>query len=128
MSNCRGLESCGGRAYECGGNDESRLRLRAVHDKCKRKYNWYWRGGCFGDGGDRVRRQAQGTVRGRLVRSAPCCKFTVEVNRLHGPEGGNHQYEEERRPSLERRAIELAFLFHSGKTDELNNTDELTQV
>jgi hypothetical protein len=37
----------------------------------------------------------------------------MNVNGLHGPEDGNHQYEEEGRPSLERRVIELALLFHS---------------
>jgi hypothetical protein len=40
-------------------------------------------------------------------------KLTVNVNRLHHPERSNYQYEKESRPLLERRAIELAVLFHS---------------
>jgi hypothetical protein len=59
--------------------------------------------------------QAQGAVRRGLIRSVLWREFTVKVNRLHGSEDGNYQYEEKGRPSLERRAVELAFLFHSKK-------------
>jgi hypothetical protein len=59
-----------------------------------------------------MRRKAQCAVRGGRVRPIPCREFTMNVNCLHGPEDGNHQYKDESRPSLERRAIELAFLFH----------------
>jgi hypothetical protein len=48
----------------------------------------------------------------------------MNVNGLHGPEDGNHQYEEEGRPFLERRAIELASLFHSRKNHQIERVSK----